>query len=548
MQRITTNRRRAGGRRSRTGCRTCKLRHIKCDEAPGSCQNCTSSGRCCDGYDLHRLPLGKRTLKKSSTPQVQMVIPNGFCWKITSEERRCLSYFQNHTIPTLLGLFDSTLWGKLVSQISQSEPAVYHAVIALSAIHYDSEAKGMPLSMDQPGNTWHQFALEQLGRSFNLLTKRRTSQDPRFCNVTLVCCLLFVLSDLLRGQYDNAFDHLQSGIRILQDLQAHRQLIAPTAREEVVEQSLVAAFAHLDTMSIHFGVGGPLLRMENGMKDSHTYYDPSLPFQSLQDILRAFEPNFNMVFRFISPCMCRPPERTRSDYGTLHLQQLQIWSRFSQFIRRFKQFYDTKYDILSRADQKGVDLVDIGILGLAVALKTCLVGQDLTVLNCYISDYQMILTRIEAFLQKYPERPSISIQSGIIPPLFHTAFACRDYTVRWQALELLWDWPHWEGLFDSNWSASLASQALKLELQNSFMGGQTFADVTPIAINRAGKALSARELVVIITEYQRRMRVSNINEACDGDCSPLDLVESVKCMSGWSCVRALNALTTKMEP
>ncbi|GMG02046.1 unnamed protein product [Aspergillus oryzae] len=418
---------------------------------------------------------------------------------MTSDERRCLSYFQNHTIPTLLSLFDSTLWEKLVFQISQAEPAVYHAVVALSAIHYDSEAKGMPLPMDQPRNTWHQFALEQLSRAFNLLTKRRTSQDPRFCNVTLVCCLLFVLSDLLRGHYDNAFSHLQSGIRILQDLQAHRQLIAPIPREELVEQSLVAAFAHLDIMSTHFGVGGPLLCIENELSDSSIDCDRSMPFQSLQDVLRAFEPNFSMVFQFISPCMYRSPDDIGADYEALHLQQLQIWSRFSQFMRRFKQFYSCKSipTEVSRA-----------------------------------TEYQ------HSMWHHFP--------------LFHTAFACRDYTLRWQALELLWDWPHREGPFDSNWCVSLASQALKLELQTNFMTDQILDDTTPIATNRAGKLLSAKELVAIITDHQRRMRVSNIGGACDasiveGDCSPLDLLESVKCMSGWSCVRAFNALAAQMQ-
>ncbi|OGM51015.1 hypothetical protein ABOM_000073 [Aspergillus bombycis] len=552
MRQIATDRQRAGGKRSRTGCRTCRARHVKCDEAPGSCQNCTSSGRRCDGYDIYRLPPKGRTANKGSTTEVQVHILNGFRWKMTSDERRCLSYFQNHTIPTLLGLFDSTLWEKLVFQISQSEPAVYHAVVAVSAIHYDSEAKGMPLSMDQPQNTWHQFAMEQLSRAFNLLIKRRTSQDPRFYNVTLVCCLLFVLSDLLRGHYDNAFSHLQSGIRIVQDLQAHRQLIAPTPREELIEQSLVAAFAHLDIMSTHFGVGGPLLCIENELSDQYIDCDPAVPFQSLQDVLRAFEPNFSMLFQFISHCMYRSPDYISSDYEALHLQQLQAWSHLSRFIPQFKQFYRNMYNRLSRTEQRGADLVDIWILGLTVALKTGLVGGDVAVLDCYTLDYRKILIRIEAFLQKYPERPSVSIQCGIIPPLFHSSFACRDYTVRWQAMELLWDWPHREGTFDSNWCVSLACQALRLELQTSLTTGLLPDDTTPIVTNRAGHPLSAKELVAIMTYRQRQMGVSRMKGATDasmvdGEFSPLDLLESVKCMSGWSCVRAFNTFAAQME-
>jgi hypothetical protein len=93
-------------------------------------------------------------------------------------------------------------------QIGQSEPAVYHAVVAFSALHEDYEAKGMPLPINLPHNGRQRFALDQLGRAFAMLTKRRLSQDPRFYNVTLLSCLVFILSDLLLGQYDNAFTHL----------------------------------------------------------------------------------------------------------------------------------------------------------------------------------------------------------------------------------------------------------------------------------------------------------------------------------------------------
>ncbi|KAE8391737.1 hypothetical protein BDV23DRAFT_193080 [Aspergillus alliaceus] len=518
-------RRRTGGKRSRTGCRTCRARHVKCDETPGACRNCTSTGRRCEGYDLHRLPLQGGRGKKASTIQVQALIRNGFSWTMTSDERRCLSYFQYHTLPSLLGLFGSPLWEKLVFQVGQSEPAIFHAIVALSAIHQDSEARGMPMSMEEPDNSWHRFSLEQLSRAFNLLIKRRTSQDPRFCNVTLVCCLLFVLSDLLRGHYDDAFVHLQGGLAILQELKAHRQLVAPMPREELVEQSLVAAFAHLDIMSTHFGVGGPVLRIENELGDGQSECNPTMPFQTLQDALRAFEPNFSAIFRFISPCMYLPPEKIQSDYETLHVRQIYLWSRFNQFIRMFKQFYSTMYDQLSLTDQRGADLIQIWILGLSVSLKTCL--------------YEMIVACTEAFLQKYPERPTISIQCGIIPAVFHAAFACRDYTIRWQAIELLWAWPHREG-------------ALKIELLALSQKGQDPHAPTPILTSRTSERLSVEEVLARINEHQRRVLLCERGDMGeepfdDIDCSPLDLIETVKCMSGWSCVRAFQAHAARLD-
>ncbi|KAL5337900.1 hypothetical protein BJX70DRAFT_219717 [Aspergillus crustosus] len=212
-----TKRRRAGTKKSRTGCWTCRLRHTKCDEAPGSCKKCTSTGRICD-YDLQRLPRsGKATARDlvSHEEQLPIKVADSFRWAITSDERRCYSHFQHHTLPTLSEFFDSPLLQELILQMSLSEPAVYHAVVALSAIHQDQDMYGMLQTGQDLQNEYHRFALDQCGRSFSLLSHRGSSQDPRFREVMLLCCLLFVLMQLLRGQYDEAFQHLQSGLRVL---------------------------------------------------------------------------------------------------------------------------------------------------------------------------------------------------------------------------------------------------------------------------------------------------------------------------------------------
>ncbi|TQS32088.1 hypothetical protein Golomagni_07605, partial [Golovinomyces magnicellulatus] len=41
----------------RTGCITCKIRRVKCDEVAPSCNRCTSTGRKCDGYGPRPKPL-----------------------------------------------------------------------------------------------------------------------------------------------------------------------------------------------------------------------------------------------------------------------------------------------------------------------------------------------------------------------------------------------------------------------------------------------------------------------------------------------------------
>ncbi|KAB8074933.1 hypothetical protein BDV29DRAFT_190621 [Aspergillus leporis] len=428
-------RRRAGGKRSRSGCSTCRARHKKCDETPGH----------------------------DTAIHVQAAIRSGFSWNMTSDERRCLSYFQYHTAPNLL---DSL-------QIGQSEPAVYHAVVAFSALHEDYEAKGMPLPINLPHNGRQRFALDQLGRAFAMLTKRRLSQDPRFYNVTLLSCLVFILSDLLLGQYDNASTHHAGG---------------PGG---VVEQSLVPAVAHLDIMSAHFGVGGPLLCIDTELDHGESNFELPLAFGDPQDAHGAFKPVFSAGFRFITPYIHLLLNEILLNYEALHFS----------------------YTNLSRKEQREADLLELYILGLDVSLKTSLVRRNPVVLDCYTPHYWMILSRTEAFMRKYLERPSISIRS----------------------LELLWSWPHREGPFDSNWSASLAAQALKMEL---------------LALYKKGGNIQC--MMTIIRTRNRQM--PNPDGSCVHDevfdelsGSPLKLLGTVKSMPGWSCVRAFTAFVSDLK-
>lgn len=61
--------RRASARKVRTGCKTCKIRHIKCDERRPCCRRCLVHGVVCDGYAPiePRIPAKKRNQEKSKS-------------------------------------------------------------------------------------------------------------------------------------------------------------------------------------------------------------------------------------------------------------------------------------------------------------------------------------------------------------------------------------------------------------------------------------------------------------------------------------------------
>ncbi|KAL4908349.1 hypothetical protein BDW74DRAFT_175038 [Aspergillus multicolor] len=446
---------RGGTKKSRSGCRTCRVRHIKCDETPVACNNCTRTGRTCD-YDLQRLPRSKFISRKDEgqLQSLPLEITEGFRWAVTTDERRCYSYFQHYTVPTLSDSFDSHLWQEVLCRMSQSDPAVYHAVIALGAVHQDSETYGMPLPGQDLKNEWHLFALEQCGRSFALLSRRHSSQDPRFREIILLCCLLFVMIQLLRGQYDDAFLHLQSGLKVLDET------MVSGSSERPIAPCILAAFANLEAQALQYGVCKDLRSIHEAAHPAEGM-DNLTPFNNLSEARRAFDFLTSTAFQFILLCKDLTDEEILRDYDFLHYRQLQVLSQLGIFVHRFEPF---SCSTLPPDEKRGADVLRIQLRSVGLQIKIALV-RDEAVLNCYSPEYETHVNMIAGLLSKYPVvRPTVVLEAGIVSPLYYAALWCRDYSVRHRAIDILLSWPHREGAFDANWAALQALQRMSIEL------------------------------------------------------------------------------------
>ncbi|KAL4877093.1 hypothetical protein BJY04DRAFT_198975 [Aspergillus karnatakaensis] len=452
---------------------------------------------------------------------------------MTSDERRCFTHFQFHTAPTLLEFFDSALWQNLVLQLSQSEPPVYHAIIALSAIHENSEANGMPLATNRADNPWYQFAEDQLARSIKLINQHHTSQDPRLREVILVCCLLFVLADLLRGLYENAFVHLRSGLRILKDLQS------TSVSSTIDVDCILAAFSQLDISAAHYDRNFPILLAD----DQHS---TKPHFQTLNEARIAFDAVIGAVYDFSAPCAGMTEEQVQANYPTLQTRQHAVWGQLTQFKTSFQEFYQTSYHTLSLKEQRGAEIISLRLISLPVCLQTCLLSKNNPTRAHYTPDLDRVCTMAERIMNMFPspDRPSFTVEVGVIPPLHLAARACADYGVRWRAIQLLRSWPHREGPFDSNWLASLSEEALRLDLQSQCIENPEFGATTFIV---SGEVISAADMLQRLTTHREEkidmlLRTKRLDRIPDtGECDPLAAVGPVKGMASWSCIRAFKA-------
>ncbi|KAE8386321.1 hypothetical protein BDV23DRAFT_175573 [Aspergillus alliaceus] len=440
------------GKRSKTGCRTCRARHVKCDEAPGACKNCTSTGRSCEGYDMHRLP---DTKPFKYLPDVASHMHRA----MNADERRCFSYFRYHTISDFVAFFDWQLWQRLVLQMVHAEPAVYHAVNMLAAIHEDSVDNDMRLTGLSLGRPRHRFALEQSARSLALLNKRHCSHDPELQQVTLMCCLLFTLSEFLLGQYSRAFLHLQSGIRILNETHGQRSVVCSSRNRDLIE-----AFRRLDIMGSHYGIG-PLMTSNKELAGQELWQGDLPMFNNLEEALQVLRRLMAIEVPWVTKCWALTDAEIEARSDQLDQKQQEILSRFAEFALNLETFCQYSYDTLSFKEQRGADLLRLQHLSQSLTVKICLTHGPVP--DALTPEFESLLAAHEAFITKLPERPTIFLDIGIISGLYCVSNRCPDYRVRFRAIKALQSWPHFQGMMNSNLVSAIAIVRMQSDLHTN---------------------------------------------------------------------------------
>ncbi|KAF9869485.1 hypothetical protein CkaCkLH20_13023 [Colletotrichum karsti] len=198
---------RKGSRKVRTGCVTCKLRKVKCDEARPTCYRCTATGRVCDGYRSQAAGSAESASQVSgSLHQPNDVFPG----IDTRREGRALQYFCEAAGPAMSGYVDPYFWTHLVMQFSAYEPAVKHALVAISSLFEQAQGPLDAASTLQNGD--QRRVLHHYNAAIREL-RAKDSEDKQL--VVLIVCILFICIEALRSDIQSAVRHSRHGLEIL---------------------------------------------------------------------------------------------------------------------------------------------------------------------------------------------------------------------------------------------------------------------------------------------------------------------------------------------
>ncbi|EME84421.1 uncharacterized protein MYCFIDRAFT_214731 [Pseudocercospora fijiensis CIRAD86] len=221
---IPVVRKRAKRPKTRTGCRTCRARHIKCTEERPACQRCVSSNRECAGYDVPPPRIGKPQciLLPKGAEDLPMLYPMDkpatIAFQMSSYEVHAFDFFRSHTVHQLPGSSWTLSWDRLALQVGHHEPAITHATVALGSIHraitYSSTTGAVSVDPDQ-----HLFALNQYNKAMSYIRRYIEGISDKCTDwdveVVLLVSLLFFCFEIMHSEDARATMHLRTGLRIL---------------------------------------------------------------------------------------------------------------------------------------------------------------------------------------------------------------------------------------------------------------------------------------------------------------------------------------------
>ncbi len=452
----------------RSGCVTCKIRRIKCDETKPECNRCTSTGRKCDGYVI-------KPRKKRSDCQSLNKVPS-LTTDIGPVELRSLGFFHHKTAPSLSSYFDAEFWTRLVFQMSYVEPSVRHAMIALGALHEERErgVKLIPImpQVIHPGNSVDvslgahdkngtEFALAQYNKAIALLSKRMDAGSA--IEVALLACILFVCVEFLRGDSEPAVKHFRSGMGIaLNSLQANNSRAAKETMERI-KVYMLPFFNRIELLANLFG--------EPATWDYQVDLPDSVPesFHNMREARDSVVHIANLSVRFIKFMKWRKYTRlVLPDHIARQealLRQMDIWSDTLD-----KMLLG---DNITQRDLDAAKTLRIHQVVAAMWVKRCTMPEETANDRC-IPDCETVVSLAEAIQSISGTREqrlalnasSFLFDMEIVSPLYYVATKCRHPQIRRRAIAVLKQTQRREGLWDSDMAAAIAERQMELEETN----------------------------------------------------------------------------------
>ncbi|KAN0110587.1 hypothetical protein V8E51_006974 [Hyaloscypha variabilis] len=462
---------REGGRlRVKTGCGTCRIRKIRCDEAKPFCNRCVKTGRKCDGYrelkstspeapnNRSRSPSKNAEAQSYNGPPSSPLVLPAFD---DDQQRQLYSYFVTNTSTANCLYYRADFWTYRVLQLSLSEPAIKYALCSLSSLHNMFRASiGRSTPSGRTAAEHRSYSLVQYNLAVKHTQKILAESGDGDNNAVikgLVACVLFICFENLIGNYKTAQMHLQNGLRIIARHTSRSGYPKPK-NPIVVPEDIVQVLHRLDLQAMSFGDSREPYphHLNPSPLNIHTAAPPS--FDNLDTATSFLIDTFRSMFRLASTSEPNPISQTSLD-------------AFNTVLSNWATSFDHLLSISKIAEQSPNSIILIKmyhtLLTILVSVRVYgIESRHDTQLHHYRSLIALgttLLSNEEAHHASVADDSIFSFEPGVIFTLFFTAIKCRHPMVRRQAVELLARSRHREGAWESIAAANVAAFVIGVE-------------------------------------------------------------------------------------
>ncbi|KAM3494066.1 hypothetical protein MY3957_002662 [Beauveria namnaoensis] len=436
--------------KTKLGCKTCKVRKIRCDETSPVCNNCTKSGRRCDGVAEPANKDGSLTFTAPLT--LTHFRPTQTGW-LTPQEIAHLDLFRHELVYSIVGHVGTPSWKRLILQAVHEEVALCHAVVAFTALS-TSAVHGDAGSENGAGaGGCHRDGLDGAAVA---AVQRRVPRKRRSINTALLCTLLCICFELRIKDPATALTHLEHGLQVV------------TSNLHSVDEAITTAFARLDLQAaIFLGVRPPAL-------------DPS----RLASRIFVFDSVYQEADHALAGLISRAWTFIRTVADDYRYQQVDgpvpdAVAAQAQSIKvsleAFRKHYLAPNSKREKMLPEQISLLRIKYLTTVVVMSGCLSHEE-TIYDAHASDFVQLVNlaadiraRQQQLIPNYSGSGGGSGSGGfqldmaVIHPLYLTATKCRCPVTRRRAIQALYTGPDFEGAWEGVVSARIGERVMQIE-------------------------------------------------------------------------------------
>ncbi|KAM0527632.1 hypothetical protein D7B24_006767 [Verticillium nonalfalfae] len=207
----------AGFPRTRTGCKECKRRRVKCDEATPVCRRCIQGGLLCEGL-LHTsavVPRPKPRQQQQQQRQVEAVVKRmdlqqgvDYVSTLFPGQHEWDSFIAFVQVAEQGGSLPADNVMELVPKVALEDAALREICCSIGALNLRNLQATRAIDQAR-----HRSSLEHYGRALRAVASAGQSNDS-FLR-TILASLMFVTADILRGDSRTAFAHYAHSRRMM---------------------------------------------------------------------------------------------------------------------------------------------------------------------------------------------------------------------------------------------------------------------------------------------------------------------------------------------